>query len=80
MQLDLSSNRACVLEDGRRSVGFATLDLYRADDVEFVELYPPGTEPSGTVARYLRGAGCPSSSTVGGRSAPPFYAVIWMRN
>ncbi len=79
MQLDLSSNRACVLEDGRRMVGFATLDLYRADDVEFVELYPPGTEPSGTVARYLRGAGCPSSTSIGGRSAPPFYAVIWMR-
>jgi hypothetical protein len=79
-QLDLSSTRACVLLDGRRVVGFATLDLYRADDVEFVELYPPGTEPSGTVARYLRNAGCGESYTPGGRLAPPFFAVIWLRD
>lgn len=79
-QLDLSSNRACVLVDGRRVVGFATLDLYRADDVEFAELYPPGTEASGTVARYMRGAGCGASLSPGGRLAPPFYVVVWMRD
>jgi hypothetical protein len=79
-QLDFASNRACVLLDGRRTIGFASLDLYRADDVEFVELYPPGSEPSGTVAFYMRSAGCGSTRTPGGRLAPPFYAVIWMRN
>ncbi len=78
--LDLATNRACVLLDGRRVVGPATLDTYRADDVEFVELYPPGTEASGTVGRYMRGAGCGSTTSIGGRLQPPFYAVIWMRN
>jgi hypothetical protein len=53
--------------------------MYRADDVDFVELYPPGTESSGSVARYVRGGGCRPVRTPGLRSRGVFYAVVWMR-
>lgn len=71
-------DEACVLLDGRKVVGNISLDAYRTEDVEFVELYPPGTEMTGSVARYMRGAGCrPVVTSVLRRGI--FYAVIWMR-
>lgn len=69
----------CVLLDGRRAVGSTSLEMWRAADVEMVELYPPGTEPSGTAARYLRAAGCRTSPNPGMRTRGPFYAVLWMK-
>ena len=69
----------CVLLDGRRAVGSTSLDTWRAADVEMLELYPPGSEPSGTAARYLRAAGCRTSPSPGMRTRGPFYAVIWMK-
>lgn len=77
--LQNASNQICVLQDGRRAVGSTTLNSWRAADVEMVELYPPRSEPSGTVARYLRAAGCRASSTGGLRTRGPFYAVLWMK-
>ena len=72
-------NDVCVLIDGERVVGQLSLDTFRANEVSFVELYPPGSESSGTVARYLRNAGCrsPRTSARGGRG--PYYAVVWLR-
>jgi hypothetical protein len=55
-----SHDAACVLEDGYRVVGYINLNSFRVDDVDFVELYPPGTEPTGSVQRDLRDAGCSS--------------------
>jgi hypothetical protein len=75
--LAASNDQVCVLEDGYLWVGYTTLDAFAADAVDFVELYPPGTETSGTVQRYLRNAGCRSSGVRPGRG--PFYAVIWRR-
>jgi hypothetical protein len=69
----------CVVQDGRRAIGSTTLDTWRADEVEMVELYPPGTETSGTVGRYLRGAGCRAEFTAQGRTRGAFYAVLWMK-
>lgn len=69
----------CVVQDGRRAIGSTTLDTWRADEVEMVELYPPGTDASGTVARYLRGAGCRAEFTAQGRTRGAFYAVLWMK-
>lgn len=72
-----TNDQVCVLEDGRVPIGSTTLDAFAADHVDFVELYPPGTESSGSVQRYLRNAGCRPSGNRSGRS--PFYAVIWLR-
>jgi hypothetical protein len=66
-----------VLENGYLWVGYTTLDAFEADVVDFVELYPPGTESSGSVQSYLRNAGCRPSGTRPGRGT--FYAVIWLR-
>jgi hypothetical protein len=72
-------NDVCVLIDGNRIVGSTNLDSFRADEVSFVELYPPGSETSGTVGRYLRGAGCRSLRVSASRSRGPYYAVVWLR-
>jgi hypothetical protein len=77
--LQNAAGMVCVLQDGRKIVGSTTLDGWRAADVEMVELYPPGTEASGTVARYMRGAGCRAAPSPGTRSRGPFYAVLWMK-
>ena len=69
-----------MLEDGRLVGDSTTLDLFRANDVDFVELYPPGTESSGSVAQYTRGSGCRAVSTPGRpRATGVFYAVVWLR-
>jgi hypothetical protein len=69
-QLLDNPNSVCVLQDGRRALGRATLDSWQAGEVEMVELYPPGQEATGTLAQYARAAGC-------GRNV--FYAVLWMK-
>jgi hypothetical protein len=75
--LMIANDQACVLEDGHRMVGYTSLNTFATDDVDFVELYPPGTEPTGTVARYMRNAGCRSQRS--GINRGPFFAVIWLR-
>jgi carboxypeptidase family protein/carboxypeptidase-like protein len=72
-------NDACVLIDGNRVVGSTSLDSFRADEVSFVELYPPGTETSGSVGRYLKGAGCRGLRVSASRNRGPYYAVVWLR-
>jgi hypothetical protein len=79
VDLQNAGTNVCVVQDGKQLVGSTTLDMWRADDVDFVELYPPGTETSGSVARYTRGGGCRPVRTPGQRSRGVFYAVVWMR-
>ena len=79
VDLQNAGTNVCVIQDGKQMVGSTTLDMWRADDVDFVELYPPGTEMSGSVARYTRGAGCRAVRTPGQRTRGVFYAVVWMR-
>ena len=64
MQQNHSS--ACVLINGDRMIGQSSLDSYDTEDVEFVELYPPGTEVTGSVAKYLGIAGCSTARRGGG--------------
>ena len=79
MDLQQIGNEVCVLIDGNRGVGSTTLDTFRADEVSFVELYPPGTETSGTLGRYLRNAGCRPLRFTGARGRGPYYAVVWLK-
>jgi len=78
---DLTAARddVCVLLDGTKVIGPAGLDIYRTEYVEFVELYPPGTELSGSVGGYLRDAGCRRVRTPGTLRSGVFYAVVWLR-
>ena len=79
---DLQRNHstACVLLNGDRMVGDASLDSYDADDVEFVELYPPGAEPSGSAAIHMHIAGCSTRTSMATGRRGVFYAVIWFKN
>lgn len=78
LQRDNSS--VCVLLNGNRMIGQTSLDVYNTDDVEYVELYPPGTELSGTIAAYMRFAGCTSTRTLATGKVGVFYAVVWLKN
>jgi hypothetical protein len=77
--LHANHNSACVLLDGSRMVGPVSLDTYNTDDVEFVELYPPGATPPRSVTAYLNNAGCSARAGAGG-SGGTFYAVVWLKN
>ncbi len=74
-----AGQRVCVLMDGRWSIGPTSLSGFRADDVEFVEIYPPGTEFTGSVARNLTTVRCPAVRVTSGSRRGPFYVVIWGR-
>ena len=78
-ELNALGSQACVLLNGKNTVGSTSLSTFRTEEVEFVELYPPGSELSGSAARYMRASGCrrvkvPSSFTTG-----IFYVVVWLR-
>jgi hypothetical protein len=79
IDLQQPGNDVCVLIDGNRTVGSTNLDTFRANEVDFVELYPPGTETSGTVRGYLKNAGCRGLRLGGMRGRGPYYAVVWLR-
>jgi hypothetical protein len=74
-----AQNSICVLLNGRTPVGSTSLNTYRTADVEFVEIYPPGTEKSGSAANYLRSTGCKRVTTPDSGISGVFYAVVWLR-
>jgi hypothetical protein len=76
---DINSARGqfCVLLNGKNTVGNSTLGNFRTEEVEAVELYPPGTEMSGSVVHYMRSSGCRRVQTSNGEGM--FYAVVWLR-
>lgn len=74
-----AQNSVCVLLNGQTPVGSTSLNTYRTADVEFVEVYPPGTETSGSVAPYMTSAGCKRVRTPGSGISGVFYAVVWLR-
>jgi hypothetical protein len=77
--LNAAGGNVCVLLNGKNTVGPSTLQNFRTAEVEFVELYPPGTELSGSVQRYLRASGCRPVRTPGSFNVGVFYAVVWLR-
>lgn len=77
--LGYAATNVCVIEDGKKLIGSTSLDMYNADDVDWVEIYPPGEEPSGSLARYARGGGCRAVRSASGRGRGVLYAVVWLR-
>jgi hypothetical protein len=77
--LNAAGANVCVLLNGKNTVGPASLASYRAEDVEFVEMYPPGTELSGSIGRYVRNSGCRRVQVPGSFAVGPYYVVIWLR-
>jgi hypothetical protein len=78
--LQRDNSTVCVLLNGNRMIGPTSLDVYDTEDVEYVELYPPGTELSGTIAAYMRFAGCRPTRTLATGKIGVFYAVVWLKN
>jgi hypothetical protein len=78
--LNAAGSNICVLLNGKNVVGSSSLQTFRTDEVEFVELYPPGTEMSGTVQRYMRSAGCRRVQLPGSLNVGVYYAVVWLRS
>ena len=78
--LNAAGSNICVLLNGKNAVGSSNLQTFRTEEVEFVELYPPGTEMSGTVQRYMRSAGCRRVQLPGSFTAGVYYAVVWLRS
>ena len=70
-------NEACILVDGYRPMGLTSLDIYKASDVEFVELYPPGSDMSGSINTYLEFTLC--NDPLKKKDPRPYYAVVWTR-
>ena len=77
--LQYAGLRTCVLLDGYRAVGPASLAGFRADDAEFVEIYPPGTELTSSVARNMTTVRCPAVRWPGSSRRGPLYVVVWSR-
>ena len=77
--LNAARGNICVLLNGKNTVGPSTLGNFRTEEVEFVELYPPGTEVSGSAQRYLRSAGCRRVQAPGSLTSGVFYAIVWLR-
>lgn len=78
--LNAAGGNICVLLNGKNTVGPSTLENFRTAEVEFVELYPPGTETSGSVQKYLRSSGCRRVQTPGSFTAGVYYAVVWLKS
>ena len=65
---------ACILINGKDPVRLP-LSLYSADDIELLEIYPPGTELTGTVSWHFHGPPCEATSML----IHPTYYVLWFK-
>ncbi len=64
----------CILLDGKTQL-HQPLRSFSAAQVEMLEVYPPGTEVTGTVSDKMRDPACRAQSLL---EHPPYY-VIWLR-
>jgi hypothetical protein len=64
----------CILLDGKTQL-YQPLRSFSAAQVELIEVYPPGTEVTGTVADKMRDPACRAE----GLLRHPTYYVIWLR-
>lgn len=79
-ELAAAYGQLCVVQNGRTPLGLISLDHFKASDVDFVELYPPKSEPTGSIAAKLRRDECAAQrSVVLTASRGLFYAVVWLR-
>lgn len=68
------SGDACILINGKEPVRLP-LSLYSADDIELLEIYPSGTELTGTVSWHFHGPPCEAVSMI----QHPTYYVLWFK-
>lgn len=66
---------SCLLLNGTEAV-YMPLRTYSTDDLELLEVYPPGTEISGTIAPHFHNPACLSNSLFD----HPTYYVLWFKN
>jgi hypothetical protein len=64
----------CILLDGKTQL-HQPLRSFSAAQVEMVEVYPPGTEVTGTVSDKMRDPACRAQSLL----EHPTYYVVWLR-
>lgn len=64
----------CILLDGKTQL-HQPLRSFSAAQVEMIEVYPPGTEVTGTVADKMRTPDCRAQSLLD----HPAYYVVWLR-
>lgn len=71
---------ACILINGREPV-FQPLRVYGANEVEVLEIYPSGTEPTGTVSARFRDTHCRAVQNPDhpARLEHPTYYVLWLK-
>lgn len=65
---------ACILLNGKTPL-VQPLSTYTTDDVELLEIYPSGTELTGTVSWYFGREPCMAES----RFKHPTYYVLWLK-
>jgi hypothetical protein len=66
---------ACLLLNGKEGI-YGKLSTYTTDDLEMLEVYPPGTELTGTVKWYFHDAHCNPPFLID----HPLYYVLWFKN
>jgi hypothetical protein len=71
---DIRHDQSCILLDGKTPV-VRPLTAYNTDQIEMLEVYPPGTEVTGTVSWRFFQNECKSLSLT---DHPPYY-VLWMK-
>lgn len=69
VDLGYAATTICIIEDGWKLIGSTSLDMYDTNDVDWVELYPPGT--AGGLTRLAPGGACNATRS--------YFAVVWLR-
>lgn len=72
---DIRHDLACILLDGKTPV-VRPLTSYTTDQIDMLEVYPPGTEVTGTVSWRFYQNQCKSLSLT---DHPPYY-VLWLKH
>jgi hypothetical protein len=73
--LDIDNQNACILINGKDPV-VRPLSSFSTDEMEMLEVYPPGTELSGTVSWHFHQNGCTTMSLF----YHPWYFVVWTKD
>jgi len=73
-RLDQLDQQACILINGKTPER-RPLRVYSTDDVDLLEVYPPGTELTGTIEARMTAPECKSIS----RFSHPTYYVLWLK-
>ena len=73
-RLDQLDEMACIILDGKTPVR-RPLRVYSTDDIDLLEVYPSGTELTGTIAARMTIPECQATSLF----VHPTYYVLWFK-